>query len=68
MNAEWRTSRKGNEYLNREGFNVVVYRAGRGWAYRIQKCESAHSWWGAECNTIGEAKLAAFDSFIALQG
>lgn len=68
MNAEWRTSRKGNEYLNRDGFNIVLYRTGPGWAYRIQEHESTHSWWGTECDTIEEAKLAAFDRFIALQG
>jgi hypothetical protein len=33
---EWRTSGKGNSYLNTEGFNVVIFPLGRYWKYRIE--------------------------------
>ena len=66
MKAEWRTSRKGNLYINRQGFNVVLYRGLRGWTYRITERESERSWLGPGHASVAEAKLAAFDRFVAL--
>lgn len=31
----WRISSSGNEYLNADGFNVVIYRRGDHWAARV---------------------------------
>jgi hypothetical protein len=35
LTREWRTSYKGNSFLNVDGYNVVVFPAGNGWRYRI---------------------------------
>ena len=35
LTRQWRTSRSGNEYLNTDGFNVVVFRVGGGWSARL---------------------------------
>ena len=65
MKAEWRTSRKGNPYINRHGFNIVLYRAPDGWAYTITERESERSWLGSGYAGVDEAKLAAFERFVA---
>jgi len=33
---DWRTSQAGNDYINSEGFNVVVYRRNEHWAARVE--------------------------------
>ena len=67
MKGQWRQSRNGNPYINRNGFNVVLYaRSGR-WAYKITQRESGHSWQGSRFATRDEAKLAAFERYAALQ-
>ena len=66
MKTEWRTSRKGNPYINRQGFNIALYRVPRGWAYRIRERESERSWRGSGHASVDEAKLAAFDRFVDL--
>ena len=35
LNRAWRTSAKGNHYLNTDGFNIVLYRQGDRWSGRI---------------------------------
>ena len=68
MKAEWRESRKGNPYINRNGFNIVLYAYPGGWAYRITKQEADQFWRHAGYATPEEAKLAAFERFIEIQG
>lgn len=38
----WRISAKGNEYLNTDSFNIVMFRFGQGWKARISQREGAH--------------------------
>lgn len=68
LNRRWRTSAKGNAYINADGFNVVVYRLGATWSGRITNRETGH---GVRlrrpCATLDEAKLAAFDGMVFLK-
>lgn len=38
--AGWQVSASGNPYINAHGYNVVVFRAGAAWRFRVQKRES----------------------------
>ena len=67
MQANWKVSAKGNQYINRNGFNVVTYpRAGR-WAYRIAERETDDTWSGSGFYSEDAAKLAAFERYANLQ-
>jgi hypothetical protein len=65
---KWRTSARGNSFLNTNGFNIVVFRHGVQWRYRIADRETdelqkvARRFYDSE----DKAKLAAFDTFIWL--
>ena len=41
MKARWRQSPRGNLYINRNGFNIVLYQRFDGWAYRIKQGDLA---------------------------
>ena len=62
---KWRESSKGNDYINAEGLNVVVFPYKRGpatgkWGYRIDGQFGKRAF-----ATADEAKLAAFEEFWA---
>jgi hypothetical protein len=65
LSRSWRTSRAGNQYLNTDGFNVVVYPVSAGFGARIEHRETG---WGRTSKrhyaTEEHAKLAAFDAMI----
>jgi hypothetical protein len=65
LSRSWRTSRAGNQYLNTDGFNVVVYPVSNGFGARIEQRETE---WGRMSKrryaTEEHAKLAAFDAMI----
>jgi hypothetical protein len=65
LTREWRTSRAGNEYLNTDGFNVVVYPVDNGWGARV-RCRTRE--WERKSRrlyaTMEHAKLAAFGAMI----
>jgi hypothetical protein len=48
LTREWRTSRACNEYLNTDGFNVVVYPIGAAWGarYSIARPNGVECWNG----------------------
>ena len=63
---EWLTSRAGNQYLNVDGFNVVVFPVDDAWGARILDRESGRGrTLRRPCVTERDAKLAAFDALIA---
>jgi hypothetical protein len=65
LTREWRTSRAGNEYLNTDGFNVVVYPIDNGWGARV--CCRTREWERKSRRLYvspEHAKLAAFDVMI----
>jgi hypothetical protein len=62
LSRKWRTSRKGNEYLNADGFNVVVFRYGRHWTARVARRDAKFERPVRRlCESADAAKLAAFD-------
>jgi len=64
LTRAWRTSRKGNDYLNtREGFHAVVFPCGERWAGRFEDkgtgiCRASRPSYA----TKDDAKLAVFDA------
>jgi hypothetical protein len=61
LRRTWRVSAKGNPFLNTDGFNVVVFTHGTGWAARILDTWSDRSWFLRGYASEVEAKLATFD-------
>jgi hypothetical protein len=66
LSRKWRTSAKGNDYLNTDGFNVVIHRYGQQWASRVTHKET-----GVHVNpgnlshiTPEAAKLAALNAML----
>ena len=66
MNAKWRTSSKGNSYINRNGFNIVVIRSFGRWRYWIKESEGERSWSKSGFASEDRAKLAAFECYVEL--
>ena len=67
MQTQWKKSKSGNQYMNRKGFNVVMYqRAGR-WAYRILERRTEKEWRKSGFGSEDDAKLAAFERYVDLQ-
>jgi hypothetical protein len=66
LSRKWRRSRAGNQYLNTNGFNVVVFPAGRGYGARVE-----YRWtdWARVARRVypteERAKLAAFEVLVA---
>ena len=67
MKAHWKKSQQGNSYINRNGFNVVLYRSPGRWAYRIKEDQPERSWSKSGFATEDAAKLAAFKRYVELQ-
>ena len=66
LTREWQTSRAGNQYLNADGFNVVVFPVDDAWGARILDRETGRlRALERACVTERHAKLAAFDAMIA---
>jgi hypothetical protein len=65
ISRAWRTSGKGNEYLNTDGFNVVVFPKQGGWSSVIKHIASGETIF-AKRNypSVDGAKLAGFDRMI----
>jgi len=61
LSRRWRTSAKGNPYINADGHNIGIFpsssRPGR-WKFRINGTFSSQSF-----PTVDQAKLALFDAF-----
>lgn len=66
---KWKTSAKGNPYLNVDGLNITVFRRRSGkWGARITDRETGDSRLSKlPYKTMNDAKLAAFETMIFLQ-
>jgi hypothetical protein len=64
LTREWQTSRAGNQYLNADGFNVVVFPVDGAWGARILDRETGRGR-ALKRPCVTDAKLAAFDALIA---
>lgn len=68
LSRTWRESARGNDYLNTDGYNIVIFPRGSGWAARIRHRESDRSQDSRKTfPTADAAKLAAFDALIFLK-
>jgi hypothetical protein len=69
LRREWRVSASGNEYINADGFNIVVFPRGRGWSARITHRETDDQQFLQErCETAEQAKLSALDVMLDMKG
>lgn len=67
LSRKWKWSGGGNEYLNTDGFNIVVYAKGSSWAARVRHRASGYSRTSKRPYSNSDAaKLAAFDAMIDL--
>jgi len=67
LTRAWRTSRKGNSFLNTDGCNIVVFESGSGWGYNIEHEETERTFKRAGFRAQRDAKLAAFDKLIEVK-
>ena len=66
LTRKWRVSAKGNSYLNTDGYNIVIFRRGLGWAVRFTHRETERATTLPRLSaTEDAAKLAAFDVLMA---
>jgi hypothetical protein len=62
---KWRTSARGNSFINVKGTNVVVYRQAGGWGGRLEN-ETHVAYLPRSFEAEKEAKLVAFDLFARM--
>lgn len=68
LTRSWRTSHKGNPFLNTEGYNIVVYPTDWGWGFRVTNRESNRALSSRlPLPTLDAAKLRAFDAIILMK-
>lgn len=69
LSRKWKTSARGNAYLNTDGFNITVYANGDGsWGGRIEEQGTGRTIASRRrYPTEDAAKLAAFDGMIFLK-
>jgi hypothetical protein len=69
LSRAWFLSRSGNEYLNVDGFNIVIYyQRGGYWSARIKHRETGYQKFSQRrYATAEQAKLAAFDAMQILK-
>jgi hypothetical protein len=68
LTRPWRTSRAGNDYLNTDGFNVVVFPKGHGWGARVKHQDSERTVISRQpFQTAEQAKLAALDAMLNMK-
>ena len=65
--ARWEKSFRGNPYINRNGFNIVVYTSSSRWEYRIEERQGERSWSKSGFASEDDAKLAAFERYVELR-
>jgi hypothetical protein len=65
LTRDWRISKAGNEFINTDGFNVVVYPWRGAWATRVMN-NNTQEVWKPEITyeTANQAKIAAFDAMF----
>ena len=65
LSREWRTSAKGNDFLNTGGYNIVVFGKGPKWSYFVKNRQTQVAFNPRRpFASSNEAKLAAFDTMI----
>jgi hypothetical protein len=68
LGRAWRTSAKGNEFLNAQGFNVVIFERGMRWGARVEHRQSGeYVFLDKDSPTSDGAKLAALSVVQAMR-
>ena len=68
LGRRWQTSASGNEYINTDGFNIVVFPRGGSWSGRIEYRDTGKTIFSQKrYQTSQQAKLAAFDAIVGLK-
>lgn len=68
LTRKWRVSSKGNDYLNVDGFNVVVYPIGKRWCGRIERRDTGRQRRLPDrYDTPEAAKLAAYETMMMMK-
>jgi hypothetical protein len=68
LTRDWRISRNRNPFLNADGYNVVVYPAGRGWSFRVSNRLTEKILASRRVLvSMDAAKLRAFDAMILMK-
>jgi hypothetical protein len=68
LTRNWRTSSKGNPFINTDGYNIVVYPAGQDWGFRITNRESGRTFaTRLRLPSPEAAKLRAFDAMVLVK-
>lgn len=61
----WKSSIKGNSYIEKDGFHVVIYERRGGWSGRVRHLDSD---WNVRARKVyrseSDAKIAAFDTIV----
>ena len=64
----WRKSQKGNDYIDLDGFHIVVFRRGKGWAGRVSQVFLDIEFSSKKTYPSSDAaKLASFDAVMMLK-
>ncbi len=59
----WRTSRKGNPWVNIDGFNITIYQRSGDWFYRIKRLDTDDGVWSDDWSpTELDAKAKALEA------
>ena len=65
---EWRTSERGNAYINVAGLNITLFGSRRGWGIRIRQRLGHRCQYGRNrYQTLAEAKTASFEALLWAQ-
>ncbi|MEQ9447480.1 MAG: hypothetical protein RLN70_01065, partial [Rhodospirillaceae bacterium] len=68
LSRKWRTSARGNPFLNTNGFNIVLYKHGSSWSGIITDRETGEELRAQRrYSTLDKAKLAAFDAMTFIK-
>jgi hypothetical protein len=69
LSRKWRTSGKGNPYLNVDGYNIVIFpRADTSWGFRVTNRETEDTIQSRQpYRSADAAKLRSFDAMIWLK-
>jgi hypothetical protein len=65
LTKHWRTSERGNSFLNVRGFNITVFPSRKGYGIKIEQRYGGRCQWGKQrYATRALASAAAFDALI----
>ncbi|MEI8390239.1 MAG: hypothetical protein WCG23_10200 [bacterium] len=67
LSRNWRHSSNGNDYINTDGFNIVIFQKGSHWTGRLKNKDTECIYSLNYYNTQDDAKRAAFDRLIELK-